>query len=160
MNVLEVVHPYDWLMLIILVLTTVFGAWKGMAWQVASLASLVLSFAVALRFSPLVAPMFGENAPWNRFLAMLVLYLATGAVIWLLFRLVAGLIDLDVEVERLTKERDRVSGELEKVKKRLSNSQFVQKAPADVVEKERNKQGDFVDMISRLDHNLEMIVDA
>lgn len=93
MNVLEVVHPYDWLMLIVLLLTTVFGAWKGMAWQVASLASLILSFAVALRFSPVVAPMFGDNAPWNRFLAMLVLYLATGAAIWLLFRLVAGLID-------------------------------------------------------------------
>ena len=72
----------------------------------------------------------------------------------------ADLIDLDVETERLTKERDRVSGELNKVNKRLSNIQFVQKAPADVVEKERNKLGNFVDMIGRLDRNLEMIEDA
>ena len=70
------------------------------------------------------------------------------------------MIDLDVETERLTKERDRVSGELDKVNKRLSNIQFVQKAPADVVEKERNKLGNFVDMIGRLDRNLEMIEDA
>ena len=72
----------------------------------------------------------------------------------------ADLIDLDVETERLTKERDRVSGELDKVNKRLSNIQFVQKAPADVVEKERNKLRNFVDMIGRRDRNLEMIEDA
>ena len=32
---------YDICMLVVLVGTTVFGAWKGMAWQVASSASLV-----------------------------------------------------------------------------------------------------------------------
>ena len=93
MSVFEIMHPYDWVMLIVLVMTTLFGAWKGMAWQVASLASVILSFFVAMRFSPLAAPMFGDKAPLNRFLAILVLYLITSAVIWLAFRLVAGLID-------------------------------------------------------------------
>lgn len=86
-------QPYDIVMLVILVGATIFGAWKGMAWQIASLASLLVSFGVALRFSEPLAPIFGEQAPWNRFIAMLVLYLGTSMGIWLAFRLVAGLID-------------------------------------------------------------------
>lgn len=84
---------YDILMLAVLAGATLFGAWKGMAWQVASVASLVLSYFVCLKFSASLAPVFGQNAPWNRFIAMLVLYLATGAAVWLAFRLVAGMLD-------------------------------------------------------------------
>lgn len=84
---------YDIGMLVVLLGATVFGAWKGMAWQLASLSSIVCSFAVALRFSPLLAPYIGAQEPWNRFVAMLVLYLGTSLVIWLVFRLVASMID-------------------------------------------------------------------
>jgi membrane protein required for colicin V production len=77
-------------MLVVLVGATVLGAWKGMAWQVASTASLVLSYLVALRFSEQLAPRFGQQAPLNRFIAMFVLYMATSLVIWLAFRIVAG----------------------------------------------------------------------
>ncbi len=85
--------PYDILMLVVLVGTTVLGAWKGMAWQLASLASLIVSYFVALQFSPQLAPMFGDQAPWNRFVAMLVIYVATSMIVWLIFRAVAQLID-------------------------------------------------------------------
>jgi membrane protein required for colicin V production len=84
---------YDIMMLVVLVGTTVFGAWKGMAWQVASTASLVLSYGVALRFSGRLAPYFGQQAPLNRFIAMFVLYAATSLVIWLLFQVVAGFLN-------------------------------------------------------------------
>lgn len=84
---------YDICMLVVLVAATVFGAWKGMAWQVASTASLVLSYLVALRFSEQLAPRFGQQAPLNRFIAMFVLYMATSLVIWLVFRIVAGFIN-------------------------------------------------------------------
>jgi membrane protein required for colicin V production len=84
---------YDILMLVVLVGTSVFGAWKGMAWQVASSASLVLSYAIALRFSAQVAPHFGQQAPLNRFIAMAVLYAATSLVIWVAFWIVAGFIN-------------------------------------------------------------------
>ena len=87
------IQPYDILMLAVLVLTTVFGAWKGMAWQIASLSSLVVSCLVALRFSGPLAPYISQHEPWNRFLAMLLLYLVTSLVIWMVFRLVAGMID-------------------------------------------------------------------
>ncbi len=43
-------------MLIVLVATTLWGVWKGMAWQVAALASVVVSAAVAVHSSPAVAP--------------------------------------------------------------------------------------------------------
>jgi membrane protein required for colicin V production len=84
---------YDICMLVILAGATVFGAIKGMAWQVASSASLVLSYAVALRFSTQLAPRFGEQAPLNRFIAMFVLYALTSLAIWVLFRIVAGFIN-------------------------------------------------------------------
>jgi len=86
-------QPYDIVMLVVLVGTTLFGAWKGMAWQLASFASLVVSCVVATRFSPTLAPYLSEQEPWNRFLAMLVLLLGTSLAVWLLFRLVAGIID-------------------------------------------------------------------
>ena len=84
---------YDLLMLLVLVATTLFGFWKGMAWQIASLASLVLSYFAALRFSTQLAPVFGDHAPWNRFVAMLAIYIVTSFAIWTLFRLVSGVID-------------------------------------------------------------------
>jgi membrane protein required for colicin V production len=87
------VHAYDIIMLAVLVMASIFGAWKGMAWQLASLASLMASGAVAVRFGGAVAPYISDNAPTNRFLAMLLLYLGTGAGIWLAFRIVATLID-------------------------------------------------------------------
>lgn len=87
------IQPYDLVMLVVLAMATLFGLWKGMAWQVASLASLVASFFVAMRLSGPVAPYISSQEPWNRFIAILVLYVATSAAIWLAFRLVARIID-------------------------------------------------------------------
>ncbi len=47
---------YDILMIAVLAGATLLRAWKGMAWQLASLASLVLSYFLALRFSTQLAP--------------------------------------------------------------------------------------------------------
>ena len=86
-------QTYDFIMLGVLLAALVFGAWKGFAWQVASLASLVLSYFVALRFSGDLAPYVSDREPLNRFLAMLIIYAVSSCVIWLLFRLIAGIID-------------------------------------------------------------------
>lgn len=86
-------HPYDLFMLAVLVSVTVFGLMKGMAWQLASLASIALSVFVAVTLSPAIAPWFSKEEPWNRFLAMLTLYLATAAAVWLVFRAVSRAID-------------------------------------------------------------------
>ncbi len=84
---------YDIAMLAVLGLATLMGVWKGMAWQLASLGSLILSYFLALRFSSQLAPIFGSTAPWNRFVAMLVIYLVTSVVVWLGFRVVARFMD-------------------------------------------------------------------
>jgi membrane protein required for colicin V production len=100
-------ETYDICMVVVLLGATVLGAWKGMAWQVASTASLVVSYLAALRFSAPLAHHFGQQAPLNRFLAMFVLYLGTSLAIWLAFRIVAGFLD------RLRlKEFDRQMGAL------------------------------------------------
>lgn len=84
---------YDLIMIAVLVAAMVFGAWKGFVWQLASLASLVVSYFVALRFSSNLAPHLSGQEPLNRFLAMLLIYVACGLVIWILFRMLSGLID-------------------------------------------------------------------
>jgi membrane protein required for colicin V production len=89
----QYIQPYDFLMLAVLVGTAAFGAWKGMAWQITAVASVLVSAAVAVHSSAPLAPYFSAHEPWNRFLAMLVLYVVTALAIWLLFRLVKGLID-------------------------------------------------------------------
>ena len=86
-------QPYDIFMLAVLVGTVLFGFWKGMAWQIASLASVILSAVVAINFSATVASWFGEPTQLNRIITMLALYLITALVIWIVFRLVAKVID-------------------------------------------------------------------
>ena len=51
----------------------------------------------------------------------------------------AGLIDKDAELARLAKEMEKLEKELKRVQGKLGNSAFVDKAPAAVVEKEREK---------------------
>ena len=84
---------YDVLMIVVLLGATLFGFWKGMAWQIASIASLTVSYMAALAFSPRLAPFMGNEAPWNRFIAMLVIYLLTSMLIWMAFRAVHNAID-------------------------------------------------------------------
>ncbi len=51
----------------------------------------------------------------------------------------AGLIDKNVELARLNKELEKTQKELERIKGKLANSKFVDNAPTEVVEKERDK---------------------
>lgn len=86
-------QPYDILMLLVLILSTIFGAWKGMAWQLAALGSLAISAVVAVHLGGPLASYISVREPWNRCIAMLLLYLVTAMVIWWLFHLVAHIID-------------------------------------------------------------------
>lgn len=86
-------QPYDLLMLAVLALAIGFGFWKGLAWQIASLGSLILSYVVALKFSATLAPHISAQQPWNRFAAMLILYLGTGLAVWIVFRRIKQIIE-------------------------------------------------------------------
>jgi len=87
------VEIYDILMLVVLVGAALFGAVKGFAWQLASIASIVVSYLVAYHFRESFSQSIHAEPPWNRFLAMLILYVGTSLVIWVAFRMVSGTID-------------------------------------------------------------------
>ena len=87
------VEGYDLVMIGLLAVAALLGYFKGMVWQLAWIAGIVASSFVALRFAPQVAHLFGQQAPWNKFLAMLALYVGTSLAVWLVFRLVAGFIN-------------------------------------------------------------------
>lgn len=61
-----------------------------------------------------------------------------------------GLIDLDVEKQRLQKEITRLEGSLAGIEKKLSNEKFIANAASDVVEKERAKQRDWLENLNKL----------
>ncbi len=84
---------YDIVMLVVLVGALVFGAIKGFAWQLASIASIVVSYMVAYHFREPFSQSIQAEPPWNRFLAMLILYVGTSLVVWVAFRMVSGTID-------------------------------------------------------------------
>ncbi|MFC0332149.1 valine--tRNA ligase [Paenibacillus sepulcri] len=66
----------------------------------------------------------------------------TGAELYLPL---AGLIDIDQEIVRLEKEIQNLTGEVERVEKKLGNEGFVAKAPAKVIDEERAKMADYAD---------------
>ena len=66
---------YDLFILGILIFTTWRGASKGVAWQLAAIAAMVLCFMFATPLSLVVSPMIKLDPPLNRWVAMLVIYL-------------------------------------------------------------------------------------
>lgn len=76
---------YDIVMVIIFLGAVWFGFRKGLAWQVASLLSIVLSYFVAVNFRNPVASLISAQEPWNQFAAMLILFLGTSLIVWTVF---------------------------------------------------------------------------
>jgi len=68
-----------------------------------------------------------------------------------------GLIDLDLERNRLQKRRDEINGHLRRLEGKLSNDKFLNNAPEQVIENERNKQTDMQDELEKIKTNLEML---
>ena len=65
-----------------------------------------------------------------------------------------GLIDKAVEIDRLAKEAERIQKMVENTEKRLSNSSFVDRAPADIVAKEREKLDGLRLNLEKVEQNL------
>ena len=66
-----------------------------------------------------------------------------------------GLIDLNKERERIEKEIDRLEGFLKSIDGKLNNDQFVENAPEDVVQRERDKKEDTETDLAKLRGILE-----
>src|SRR4051812_26726740 len=71
---------FDVLILGTLLVTTIRGAMKGVVWQLAAIASLVLCFVFAQSGSLAIAPMIPLKAPANRWTAMFIIYLISSLV--------------------------------------------------------------------------------
>lgn len=66
---------YDVVIAVIILWATIRGAKKGIVWQLAVIASIVLCFSFAEQFSVSIAPLFNVKPPLDRWLAMLTLYI-------------------------------------------------------------------------------------
>ena len=68
------------------------------------------------------------------------------------------LLDIEKEIERLEREKERLEKELERVNGKLSNKGFVEKAPAEVVEAEREKLRKYQDMMEKVQERLKSLI--
>jgi len=68
------------------------------------------------------------------------------------------IIDIDVEVERLTKQVDAYKGRLKNVNNKLSNKNFVDRAPKDVVDNEKKKQKQYESTLKKIQNNLNSLL--
>ncbi|MBC8753594.1 valine--tRNA ligase [Kordia sp. YSTF-M3] len=68
-----------------------------------------------------------------------------------------GAIDIDAEIEKLTKELEYTEGSLKIVQKKLANERFVSNAPEQVIANEKKKEADAVAKIATLNASLESL---
>ena len=67
---------------------------------------------------------------------------------------IEGLIDVDAEKQRLTKERDKAEKELKKVCAKLNDANFSERAPKEVVDENKKRREDFKARLAQLDEML------
>ncbi|UCG50900.1 MAG: valine--tRNA ligase [Candidatus Latescibacterota bacterium] len=68
-----------------------------------------------------------------------------------------GVADLEAEIERLRKERDKIQSELGVVEKKLGNEQFMKKARKEVVEKAESKRELLATELAKIEESLNII---
>jgi valyl-tRNA synthetase len=68
-----------------------------------------------------------------------------------------GLIDVDAERARLTKQQVKVRAELARAEGKLANANFVNNAPPTVVQQEKERAGDFGRQLEQLEEQLEKL---
>lgn len=69
----------------------------------------------------------------------------------------AELVDIEKEIERLTKEKVRLEGEIKRASGMLANPKFVDKAPAAKVEEERAKLQKYTETLEQVTERLSQL---
>ncbi len=69
----------------------------------------------------------------------------------------AGFIDKEAELARLNKEIEKLNKEAARINGKLGNANFVDRAPAAVVEKEKEKLADYTGALEKLQTQAEKI---
>lgn len=70
----------------------------------------------------------------------------------------ADLVDVEKEIERLTKEKNKLVSEVERVEKKLANQGFVAKAPQKVIDEEKAKQEKYSTMLKSVEEQLNNLL--
>lgn len=70
-----------------------------------------------------------------------------------------GIIDINKEFERLKKELEKINTDYIRTRSKLQNSNFISKAPKEIIEKEKIKMEEFESKIRKLDNNLAVLKD-
>ncbi|MFQ6613669.1 MAG: class I tRNA ligase family protein, partial [Fidelibacterota bacterium] len=74
-----------------------------------------------------------------------------------LFLPLEGLIDIELERERILKRQRELNGHLSGLHKKLENQKFLERAPREVVIKEQQKLADMTEEMNKLTANLELL---
>jgi valyl-tRNA synthetase len=72
----------------------------------------------------------------------------------------AGVIDLDAERKRLSEQVDKLSADIQRADKKLSNENFVTRAPADVVERQKALRTEMAEKRDKLQHQVATLSQA
>lgn len=67
----------------------------------------------------------------------------------------AEMVDFEAETKRLSLERNKMISEIERIDKKLSNAEFVAKAPAAVVEGEKKKRENYEDKLKKIEESIQ-----
>jgi len=73
------------------------------------------------------------------------------------YLVIEGVVDIDAEMKRLEKDLGKSEKELEGVEKKLGNASFVERAPAEVVTRERERAADARTRIASLREGLSRL---
>ena len=68
-----------------------------------------------------------------------------------------GLVDLEEEKNKLSGEEEKLNSLLAQARTRLEDQNFLNKAPASIVEKEKNKKEDLEMRLAKIKKNLEAL---
>ncbi len=79
---------YDIVMLVVFIGAVLHGYWKGLAWQVASVAAIIVGYVVSMNFRGQLAPLLPVEEPWDRIAAMLILFLVSSLGVWIAYAMV------------------------------------------------------------------------
>ncbi|MBM3699670.1 MAG: valine--tRNA ligase [Actinobacteria bacterium] len=69
----------------------------------------------------------------------------------------ASVIDADIEIKRINAEILKINSEIEKFTRKISNPQFIEKAPAEIIEKEKEKLARSLSAVKVLQEQLEFM---
>lgn len=68
-----------------------------------------------------------------------------------------GVVDVAAETAKLTKEANKINAELKKSQGKLGSSNFLERAPAEIVAKEREKVREFATRLEKIENNLKRL---